>query len=77
MCISPPSAEPAPVVLAEGLYAKLRNGRQVGPLKHSPMWQSMFFEPNGYHWNPHGTLIGFEPGGNLDIVKTAATPEDL
>lgn len=77
MCISQPAAEAASVALSAGLYAQLRNGVQVGPLKKSPMWDSMFFDQTGYHWSPQGTLIGFQPGGNLDIVKTAANPEDL
>lgn len=57
------------VQLVPNLYGTCRNGKKVGPLKQSAMWDGMFFDPDGIHWDRDGILVGFNPGGNLDIVK--------
>jgi hypothetical protein len=56
------------MTLTEHTHVITRRGTRHGPLKASPMWQGVFFAPDGYHWQADGTLLGFEPGGLLDVV---------
>ena len=67
--------KPQDVILVPNLYGTCRNGKKVGPLKQSTMWEGMFFDPDGLHWDSNGTLIGFLPGSDLDIVNLAQEPE--
>lgn len=76
MCITPPPQKLPTVALADDTYGLRRDGLFVGPFTKSPMWDDTFFIPSGYHWNGNGVLLGFEPGGNMDIVETFATQED-
>lgn len=57
------------IQLAAGCHVVTRNGDRYGPLRKSPMWDNMFFSPDGYHWHSDGVLVGFQPGGNLDVVE--------
>jgi hypothetical protein len=59
------------MTLTEGTYVITRQGTLHGPLLASPMWDNVFFAPDGYHWKADGTLLGFEPGGLLDVVGLA------
>jgi hypothetical protein len=76
MCITTPPPKLPTVALADDTYGLRRDGLFVGPFKKSPMWDDTFFIPSGHHWNGNGVLLGFEPGGNMDIVETFATQED-
>lgn len=59
------------MTLTPGCHVILRNGDLRGPLKPSPQIDGLWLDWQGFMWDDDGTLVGFQPGGNMDIVEIA------